>query len=91
MDYADGGDLGDYLKKQRERKRLVPEKTAFDWFVQISLVSTAVVRVVRTKVMVLKFCCYCCDFQKAIKHIHDRKILHRGPYIMLLGYLFNHV
>lgn len=29
MDYADGGDLGDYLKKQNER--LLDEELIFDW------------------------------------------------------------
>jgi NIMA (never in mitosis gene a)-related kinase len=50
MDYADGGDLGDYLKKQRAQHVLLPEKQVLDWFVQMCL---------------------------AMKHIHDRKILHR--------------
>lgn len=47
MDYADGGDLQQYLKKQ---KKYIPEDKILQWFTQICL---------------------------AIKHVHDRKILHR--------------
>jgi NIMA (never in mitosis gene a)-related kinase len=46
MDYADGGDLQQYLKKQ---KKYIPEEKVLEWFTQICL---------------------------AIKHVHDRKILH---------------
>ncbi|CAN0324950.1 unnamed protein product, partial [Ectocarpus fasciculatus] len=34
MDYADGGDLGDYLKKRNGR--LLDEELIFDWFVQMT-------------------------------------------------------
>ncbi|CAM9906574.1 unnamed protein product [Ectocarpus sp. 13 AM-2016] len=34
MDYADGGDLGDYIKKRNGR--LLDEELIFDWFVQMS-------------------------------------------------------
>jgi NIMA (never in mitosis gene a)-related kinase len=48
MEFADGGDLESYLKKQKSRYS--KESTILHMFAQISL---------------------------AIKHIHDRKILHR--------------
>lgn len=47
MDYADGGDLQQYLKKQ---KKYMTEDMILSWFTQICL---------------------------ALKHIHDRKVLHR--------------
>eukprot|EP00466_Bigelowiella_natans_P016412 jgi/Bigna1/37361/e_gw1.19.100.1 len=48
MDFADGGDLEEKIKKQRGR--YFREKKIVDWTIQICL---------------------------ALKHIHDRKILHR--------------
>ena len=48
MEYADGGDLTNYIKKQKSR--YMPEQQVLHLFVQISL---------------------------AMKHVHDRKILHR--------------
>lgn len=48
MEYADGGDLYEYIKKRAGM--LLPEAQILDWFVQICL---------------------------ALKHVHDRKILHR--------------
>jgi NIMA (never in mitosis gene a)-related kinase len=52
MEYADGGDLDNYIKTfaKNNRGKLIPEKQVMNLFVQICL---------------------------AIKHIHDRKILHR--------------
>lgn len=52
MDFADGGDLGGYLKNQKTKLggRVLPEKQVLTLFIQLAL---------------------------AIKHIHDRKILHR--------------
>ena len=46
MDYADGGDLQNFLKSQ---KKYLAEDKILEWFTQICL---------------------------AIKHVHDRKILH---------------
>lgn len=52
MEYADGGDLDNYVKSftKSNRGKIIPERQVLNLFVQISL---------------------------AIKHIHDRKILHR--------------
>jgi NIMA (never in mitosis gene a)-related kinase len=52
MEFADGGDLDNYIKKfaKSSRGKEMPEKQVLSWFVQLCL---------------------------AIKHIHDRKILHR--------------
>ena len=51
MDYANGGDLSQKIREQKETKnKPFPERTILEWFTQICL---------------------------AIKHIHDRKIIHR--------------
>ena len=50
MDYANGGDLCQKIKNQREKGKYFSENQILDYFTQICL---------------------------AIKHIHDRKILHR--------------
>lgn len=50
MDFADGGDLSDKIKKTKERCEFLTEEEVLNYFVQMCL---------------------------AIKHIHDRKIIHR--------------
>ena len=50
MEFADGGDLDEFIKKTKQRRSNIPEKKVISLFVQISL---------------------------AIKHFHDRKVLHR--------------
>lgn len=50
MDYADGGDLGTIIKKNKAKGGYLEESTVLNWFTQICL---------------------------AMKHCHDRKILHR--------------
>jgi len=50
MDFADGGDLQQQIKKQKEKGGYLDEPTILNWFTQICL---------------------------AMKHCHDRKILHR--------------
>lgn len=50
MEFADGGDLENFVKRRKTSKAFIPQDQVLHLFVQISL---------------------------AIKHIHDRKILHR--------------
>lgn len=52
MDFADGGDLDQFIKShtRRNRGKIIAEKQVINLFTQLSL---------------------------AIKHVHDRKILHR--------------
>jgi len=60
MEYANGGDMENFIKERSQTRRPFPEYQIIDWLVQICL---------------------------AIKHIHDRKILHRDiktPNIFLM-------
>jgi NIMA (never in mitosis gene a)-related kinase len=50
MEFADGGDLDQYVKSHAKSRKYIAEAQVINLFVQLSL---------------------------AIKHIHDRKILHR--------------
>ena len=50
MEYADAGDLGHHIKRQKEvEKKLFPEKQVRNWLVQINLA----LRYLHTKVRVL--------------------------------------
>ena len=50
MEYADGGDLDNKIKLQKQARSFFDENTILEWFTQMCL---------------------------AVKHIHDRKIIHR--------------